>query len=127
MNKKKLIEKFEYWKKQLRMEDVDIEFIPKCKIKDMPEGYSSVLGLTVNFEVNKSSIIRIKDPKEEPNFKINEEQVLIHELLHSKFDLLHKEHSSMEYRLLHQIIEDLSCALWSSNNKIDIKDRIKYS
>ena len=37
------------------------------------------------------------------------EQVLIHELLHIKFSLLHPEdYSSLEFKVLHQIIDDLS-------------------
>lgn len=101
----------EAWKKRLRMTDWLIEIHPFEDICDMPN--DSTVAFTEYEEVGRTAIIRIVKPCQAgDNIRsFNWERILAHELLHIKFCLLREEEGSLSYRVLHQLIEDMSYAL----------------
>lgn len=101
----------EVWKKRLRMTDWHIEIHPFEDIRDMPNDIT--IGFTEYEEVGRTAVIRIVKPCQAgDNIRsFNWERILVHELLHIKFCLLREEEGSLSYRVLHQLIEDMSYAL----------------
>lgn len=101
----------EMWKKRLRMTDWLIEIYPFEDICDMPN--DSTVAFTEFEEVGRTAVIRIVKPCQAgDNIRpFNWERILVHELLHIKFCLLREYGGSLSYRVLHQLIEDMSYAL----------------
>lgn len=111
MEKEKAQAIFEKWKERLDLDEWRVDVALFCHPDYM--GSPDALGATLADEVTKTAVIHILDEKysENPVRPYNFERVVVHELLHLKFCLLEDQNrSSLQYRLLHQIIDDLARA-----------------
>lgn len=96
------------WIDILYLRDWKITFYPEVEQKDL--GNDNYNALTTWEESNKTAVIQILNPKE-AKVPFDYEQVLVHELLHLKFCLLHNDINDFEGRYIHQIIDDIARAL----------------
>lgn len=103
------------WQQRLGLTDWVITLRYNCKQDDMELG--EVAGETDWVNVNKTANIRIvsKEVYGSRIIKYDFERILVHELLHVKFQYLQIESNSYEAKVFdevqHQLIEDLAQAL----------------
>lgn len=112
------------WTKRLGLEGWTIVLALNCQQDEMP--ISGTCGCASYEEVGRTARISILNPAcygdRIPPF--NFEKTLIHELLHLKFALLHDGdgYESLQYRVLHQCIEDLARAFAECAEEVAIHD-----
>lgn len=112
---------FNKWVRILGLNDWTIEFIPNSNPDDFIN--EDMQGETCYTEVRKTATIRILDEKYYGDRLIpfDFEYTVIHELLHLKFHFLEDEDddSSLYYRVLHELIDDLSKSFMKVKNLKD--------
>lgn len=108
MNLKKSMK---YWIDVLGLANWDIYLIDNCSPNDMR--LDSCKGETEYDVVGRTAVIRIIDPKDYGDriVPFDQEQTLVHELLHVKFAMLYESGDMLRDRLTHQMIDDLSKSL----------------
>ena len=97
----------ELWQQRLNLTDWVIELVEECSYLNENAGHTEWT------ETAKTAVIRIlsKDSYGERLKQYDPEVILVHELLHLKFSLIWKTGNTLHDRVLHQIIEELSCTL----------------
>ena len=102
----------EKWQGLLELRDWTIALRVGCLPDEMrtPE----VEGEADWTECRKTAVIRLLDERcyGERIVPYHPEQTLIHELLHLKFSLLGESGNDLQDRLVHQLIDDMACALY---------------
>lgn len=127
---KELTERGKYWQEVLGLQDWLIKFMLVDKDKFTEENDERAGENTTQY-VLKTAVIRLlkNPPVDEFYFNQPQEQVLIHELLHSKFVSVNNAHRSIESILYenyeHTLIEDLSKSLFWAKYNYQLKDYLK--
>lgn len=129
-NEKELIQRGKYWQEVLGLSDWLIKFMLVSKDKFNAENDDRAGENTTQY-VNKVSVIRVlkNPPIEKFYFNQPQEQVLIHELLHSKFISVGNENNTIESVLYenyeHTLLEDLAKSLFWAKYNYTISDYYK--
>lgn len=100
------------WQKRLGLQDWRIKLVDNCKPDDM--SISNCAGCTDWAESIKTARIEIVNPEYYGKriVPFDYEIVLVHELLHLKLSFAsNNEDYDLQYRVIHQIIDDLARAL----------------
>lgn len=107
------------WQNRLGLQDWHIVLREKCRPENM--AMEDVAGCTTWTESTKSAVIEILD---EQFFPIgcaarpyDFERTLVHELLHCKMSVLSDDDNGVQYRVVHQMIDDLARALVDAKRK----------
>lgn len=112
----KKLDIFNKWVSILGLDDWEIHYNLECNISDLV--IEDAAGECVYNEVTKSGTIRILSEKEyrklDSSFEFDFEKTLVHELLHLKFCLLDDTSNPLQGRVLHQLIDEMACALVGS-------------
>ena len=108
------------WQNRLGLQDWHITLLENCRPENM--SMQDVVGYTTWTESTKSAVIEILDekffPKGAAARPYDFERTLVHELLHCKMSLLSDDDQSVQYRVCHQIIDDLARALVDAKRKV---------
>lgn len=100
------------WQNRLGLQDWYIILKPNCRPENM--AMENVEGCTTWTESTKSAWIDILDeaffPEGAAARPYDFERTLVHELLHCKLSVLSDDDKSVQYRIVHQLIDDLARA-----------------
>lgn len=101
------------WQNRLGLQDWYIILKTNCRPENM--AMKDVEGCTTWTESTKSAWIDILDeqffPEHAAARPYDFERTLVHELLHCKMSVLSDDEDSVQYRIVHQLIDDLARAL----------------
>lgn len=101
------------WQNRLGLQDWYIILKANCRPENM--AMTDVEGCTTWTESTKSAWIDIMDEQFFPDHAAARpydfERTLVHELLHCKLSVLSDDDKSVQYRIVHQLIDDLARAL----------------
>lgn len=101
------------WQNRLGLQDWYIILKTDCRPENM--AMKDVEGCTTWTESTKSAWIDILDeqffPEHAAARPYDFERTLVHELLHCKLSVLSDNEESVQYRIVHQLIDDLARAL----------------
>lgn len=99
------------WQKRLSMQDWRIVLKTNCKADEMELVDSS--GCVAWQESTKTAMIQIVDPAEYGDRVVpfDFEKTLVHELMHLKMCMLYDEKDTLQERIVHQTLDDISRAL----------------
>ncbi len=115
MTQEKAEQLLDEWVDILGLQDWDIHLAWQCTPEEMPTAKDEdVAGYTAYGESTKEAEIFIPDEQyiDCKPFKFDFELTLVHELMHLKTCLLtDTDHSSLQYRLMHVLVEDMAKAL----------------
>ena len=100
------------WQNRLGLQDWHIVLKANCRPENM--AMEDVAGCTTWTEITKAAWIDILDEKFQPDNAVARpydfERTLVHELLHCKLSVLSDDDKSVQYRVVHQLIDDLARA-----------------
>lgn len=101
------------WQKRLGLQDWYIILKTNCRPENM--AMQDVEGCTTWTESTKSAWIDILDeqffPEHAAARPYDFERTLVHELLHCKLSVLSEDETGIQYRIVHQLIDDLARAM----------------
>lgn len=101
------------WQNRLGLQDWYIILKTNCRPENM--AMQDVEGCTTWTESTKSAWIDILDeqffPEHAAARPYDFERTLVHELLHCKLSVLSDDETGVQYRIVHQLIDDLARAL----------------
>lgn len=110
MSAGKMQELLKEWQHRLMLDDWRIELEANC----IPCRFAiqEACGESEWEESIKTAVIKILDKRDYGNriLPYDEEQTLVHELLHLKFSLLDNSGNKVQDRLIHQLVDELSRA-----------------
>ena len=98
------------WQNRLNLNDWTIKL--SANVHNMPDG--ECCGHTDWNETVKAAHIYLLHPDEYGDRVVpyDQEKTLVHELLHIKFTFLHNQtEEDLQGRILHQLIDEIACAL----------------
>ena len=110
-NERVTIKDMRKWQKRLGLMDWRIRLYTNVNATDMSDhGFQGEAGWD---EASKTAKIKILNPAQYGSRVVpfDEEETLVHELLHLKFALLDNSGNALQDRIVHQLIDDLARAL----------------
>lgn len=108
------------WQNRLGLQDWHIVLKTNCRPENM--AMEDVAGCTTWTESTKCAVIEILDEQFFPDGcaarPYDFERTLVHELLHCKMSVLSDDDCGVQYRVVHQMIDDLARALVDAKRKV---------
>ena len=118
MTDKEVNDLTEYYVDLLGLHGWEIHVAWQCKPEEIP--LPMCMGSTSYEESSRQALVYILDEQYYKNevFKYDFEIILVHELLHLKTSLLaDKDETSVRYRVLHMLIDDIARAIVNAKRK----------